>query len=95
MAPSSHHGSAAGAGAEADGADAALLARVGAHDAFFCQMVDLVPPELYLPKDDEAAAAEAAHAKYYKVCVGMAGYGWMWMRWLDGWLCWMYGWAGW
>ncbi len=63
MAPSSsssqHQPSAA--------ADPALLARVREHDAFFCWMVDLVPPELYLPKDEEAAAAADANAKYYKV----------------------------
>jgi len=63
MAPSSsssqHQPSAA--------ADPALLARVREHDAFFCRMVDLVPPELYLPKDEEAAAAADANAKYYKV----------------------------
>lgn len=43
--------------------DASLLARVQAHDAFFCEMVDLIPPELYLPKDEE----EETNAKYYKV----------------------------
>lgn len=65
MAPSSHPSppSQHAAGAE----HPALLARVSAHDAFFCRMVDLVPPELYLPKDEEAAAAAEPNAKYYKV----------------------------
>lgn len=61
MAPSSHPSppSQHAAGAE----HPALLARVSAHDAFFCRMVDLVSPELYLPQEE---AAEP-NAKYYKV----------------------------
>jgi hypothetical protein len=55
-----------------EAADASLLSRVRGHDAFFCRMVDLVPPELYLPKDEEAAAADA-NAKYYKVRVWGVG----------------------
>lgn len=64
MAPSSHQ---RGGQAPQEGGqeDASLLARVRAHDAFFCQMVDLVPPELYLPKGDEEDGEP--NAKYYKV----------------------------
>ncbi len=44
---------------------AALLSRLQQHDAFFCGMVNLVPAELYLRKEDDEG--KDANAKYFKV----------------------------
>jgi len=61
--------------------EAVLRRRLAENDAFFCRMVNLVPADLYLPKDDNAAAD--ANAKYFKVCMrerdvvdGGGGGGW-------------------
>lgn len=44
--------------------EAVLRRRLAEKDAFFCRMVNLVPADLYLPKDDNSAAD--ANAKYFK-----------------------------
>lgn len=55
--------------------EAVLRRRLAENDAFFCRMVNLVPADLYLPKDDNAAAD--ANVKYFKVCVRERdGVGW-------------------
>lgn len=44
--------------------DEQLAARLARHDEYFCEVVNLVPPHLYIPQDEPDP-----NVRYFKVCV--------------------------
>jgi hypothetical protein len=43
--------------------DEQLAARLARHDEYFCEVVNLVPPHLYIPQDEPDP-----NVRYFKVC---------------------------